>query len=191
MQENMSLQRKFAVWAVGILAALGYFIQYGAAYAANHYGILIATPEFAASLQPYNFLLVIMTINLWFLPYKLWKQIALGSFFLLAITTAIFSFQSEATLSLPALALTLCVLVTMLTLPKSQLWKKVFIGFVIGILLGFDLKLFAVQEFSEYLKIFGMVFIDLIMMIVVPLIFFSLVSGINNMTRQRAWPCWC
>lgn len=56
------------------------------------------------------------------------------------------------------------------------------IGLVLGILLGFNFKLFHVQEFSEYLKIFGTVFINLIMSIVAPLIFFALVSGVNNMT---------
>ncbi len=85
-----------------------------------------------------------------------------------------------------AFALVMLGLFLMFAFPKTDLWKKVIVGLVLGILLGFDLKSYGVPEFSTYLKILGTIFIDLIMMIVVPLIFFSLVSGINNMNDSRA-----
>ena len=85
-----------------------------------------------------------------------------------------------------AFALVVLGLFVMFAFPKTDLWKKVIVGLVLGILLGFDLKAYGVPHFSVYLKILGTIFIDLIMMIVVPLIFFSLVSGINNMNDSRA-----
>lgn len=56
-----------------------------------------------------------------------------------------------------------------------NLWKKVFIGLALGVLFGLILK-----ENSIYLKPFGDIFIRLIKMIVVPLIFCTIVSGITN-----------
>jgi len=53
-------------------------------------------------------------------------------------------------------------------------------------LLGFDIRAFDVIHYSEYLKQFGIIFIDLIMMIVAPLIFFSLVSGVNTISDTNA-----
>ena len=85
-----------------------------------------------------------------------------------------------------AFALTVLGLFVMFAFPKTALWKKVIVGLVLGILLGFDLKEYNSAEFSVYLKVLGTIFINLIMMIVVPLIFFSLVSGINNMNDSKA-----
>ncbi|WP_281215527.1 cation:dicarboxylate symporter family transporter [Bacillus altitudinis] len=56
---------------------------------------------------------------------------------------------------------------------KLGLGTKVFIGFVIGILLGLIFK-----EKILIIKPIGDIFLTLIKMIVVPLIFFSITSGI-------------
>lgn len=56
-----------------------------------------------------------------------------------------------------------------------KLWKQVLLGLLIGVILGFLL-----QEHAVYLKPFGDMFIRLIKMIVVPMIFFAIVSGITN-----------
>lgn len=56
-----------------------------------------------------------------------------------------------------------------------KLWQQVLLGLLIGVVLGFLLK-----EHAIYLKPFGDMFIRLIKMIVVPMIFFAIVSGITN-----------
>jgi Na+/H+-dicarboxylate symporter len=57
-----------------------------------------------------------------------------------------------------------------------KLWQQVLIGLVLGIISGLVLK-----EKAADLKIFGTVFISLIKMVIVPLIFFALLSGITSM----------
>lgn len=64
---------------------------------------------------------------------------------------------------------------------SMKLWKKVFIGLVLGIILGVVLK-----EQAVYLKPFGDLFIRLIKMIIVPLIFFAIVSGITSVQDSKA-----
>ncbi|MES2252520.1 MAG: dicarboxylate/amino acid:cation symporter [Pseudomonadota bacterium] len=56
-----------------------------------------------------------------------------------------------------------------------QLWHKVLIGLIGGILCGFILG-----EHAAYLKPIGDIFIRLIKMIVIPLIFFSIINGLRN-----------
>ena len=56
-----------------------------------------------------------------------------------------------------------------------KLWKKVIIGLVLGVILGVTLK-----EQTVYIKPFGDLFIRLIKMVIVPLIFFAIVSGITS-----------
>ena len=58
---------------------------------------------------------------------------------------------------------------------RFQLWHKVLIGLVGGILSGFILG-----EHAVYLKPIGDIFIRLIKMIVMPLIFFSIINGLSN-----------
>lgn len=60
-----------------------------------------------------------------------------------------------------------------------KLWQQVLIGLVLGIISGFVLK-----EKAADLKIFGTIFISLIKMVIVPLIFFALLSGITSMHGQ-------
>ncbi len=59
---------------------------------------------------------------------------------------------------------------------KLKLWQQVIIGLVLGIAAGMILKEDAVK-----LKIFGTIFFNLIKMVIVPLIFFALLSGITSM----------
>jgi len=60
-----------------------------------------------------------------------------------------------------------------------KLWQQVLIGLILGIIAGFVLK-----DKAANLKIFGTIFITLIKMVIVPLIFFALLSGITSMHGQ-------
>ena len=60
-----------------------------------------------------------------------------------------------------------------------KLWQQVLIGLILGILAGLFLG-----EKAAGLKIFGTVFINLIKMVIMPLIFFALLSGITSMSGQ-------
>lgn len=57
-----------------------------------------------------------------------------------------------------------------------KLWQQVIIGLVLGVIAGIFLG-----EQASGLKILGTVFINLIKMVIVPLIFFALLSGITSM----------
>jgi Na+/H+-dicarboxylate symporter len=58
-----------------------------------------------------------------------------------------------------------------------KLWQQVVIGLICGIIAGFVLG-----EKAADLKILGTIFISLIKMVIVPLIFFALLSGITSMS---------
>lgn len=58
-----------------------------------------------------------------------------------------------------------------------KLWQQVLIGLILGVISGIVLG-----EKAAGLKIFGTVFISLIKMVIVPLIFFALLSGITSMS---------
>lgn len=60
-----------------------------------------------------------------------------------------------------------------------KLWQQVLIGLLLGIISGIVLG-----EKAAGLKIFGTIFINLIKMVIVPLIFFALLSGITSMHGQ-------
>ena len=60
-----------------------------------------------------------------------------------------------------------------------KLWQQVLIGLALGVIAGVTLG-----EQAAGLKIFGIVFISLIKMVIVPLIFFALLSGITSMNGQ-------
>jgi Na+/H+-dicarboxylate symporter len=60
-----------------------------------------------------------------------------------------------------------------------KLWQQVLIGLVLGIVAGVLLK-----EDAASLKIFGTIFINLVKMVIVPLIFFALLSGITSMSGE-------
>ncbi|MDG1436718.1 MAG: dicarboxylate/amino acid:cation symporter [Rickettsiaceae bacterium] len=57
-----------------------------------------------------------------------------------------------------------------------KLWHKVFLGLILGLLFGVYLP-----QHVDYVKPIGTVFLRLIKMIIVPLLFFSLLSGITGM----------
>lgn len=60
-----------------------------------------------------------------------------------------------------------------------KLWQQVLIGLILGIVAGVILG-----EKAESLKVFGIIFINLIKMVIVPLIFFALLSGITSMSGE-------
>ena len=66
-------------------------------------------------------------------------------------------------------------------LRSMKLWKKVLVGLVLGIILGVVLK-----DDVVYIKPFGDLFIRLIKMIIVPLIFFAIVTGITSVQDSKA-----
>ena len=71
-----------------------------------------------------------------------------------------------------------------------SLWKQVFLGMILGIALGFYLKYSitdseTLKAAAEDVKILGAIFLTLIKMVVAPLIFLALVSGITSI-RPRA-----
>ena len=58
-----------------------------------------------------------------------------------------------------------------------RLWQKVLLGMLLGIVMGYYFK-----EYASMFKPFGDAFMHLIKMVVVPLIFFSVLNGITNMS---------
>ena len=63
------------------------------------------------------------------------------------------------------------------------LWLKIILGMVIGVLWGIIAVYFGFNEFTlDWIKPFGTIFLNLLKLIAVPLIFFSLVKGISNLT---------
>ncbi|RXJ87658.1 dicarboxylate/amino acid:cation symporter [Arcobacter sp. CECT 8985] len=59
---------------------------------------------------------------------------------------------------------------------KVPLWQKIFLGLVLGLITGLVFK-----DLAIYLKPLGTLFLNLIKMLIVPLIFVTLVSGITSM----------
>lgn len=62
-----------------------------------------------------------------------------------------------------------------------KLWQKVTLGLILGIIFGIYLP-----QYVSYIKPIGDIFLRLIKMIIAPLIFFSLVSGITSMNDTSA-----
>lgn len=62
-----------------------------------------------------------------------------------------------------------------------KLWQKVTLGLILGIIFGIYLP-----QYVNYIKPIGDIFLRLIKMIITPLIFFSLVSGITSMNDTSA-----
>lgn len=58
---------------------------------------------------------------------------------------------------------------------RLKLWQKVLIGMLLGILVGHYL-----EEDAMFFKPFGTVFVNMIKMVVVPLVFFSILNGISS-----------
>src|SRR5690348_5829765 len=72
----------------------------------------------------------------------------------------------------------------------GKLWFRVLLGLAFGIAFGFamgSLGIAGKESLTTYIKPIGTVFINLIKMVIVPLIFFSLVSGIVSMTDAEAF----
>jgi len=71
-----------------------------------------------------------------------------------------------------------------------RLWKQVIIGLCLGILTGWLLReniddIAERTAWAENIKILGVIFIDLIKMVMVPLIFFALISGITSIGEGK------
>lgn len=66
-----------------------------------------------------------------------------------------------------------------------KLWQKVTIGLVAGVLFGFVTKEFGATDYLGYVKPIGDIFINMIKMIVMPLIYFSIVSGVTSVSDSR------
>jgi Na+/H+-dicarboxylate symporter len=77
---------------------------------------------------------------------------------------------------------------------KLKLWHRVVLGLFLGITFGFAVQRYGnfvgitdhAHFLTEYIKPIGTIFINLIKMVVVPLIFFSLISGITGMNDPKA-----
>ena len=61
-----------------------------------------------------------------------------------------------------------------------KLWKQVLIGLALGVIAVITLE----KEVAKELKIFGTIFMNLIKMVIVPLIFFALLSGITSISGE-------
>lgn len=59
---------------------------------------------------------------------------------------------------------------------KVALWKKILIGVVIGLIIGF-----ASPKAAEFIKPLGDIFLRMLKMLIVPLVFFSITSGVCKM----------
>jgi Na+/H+-dicarboxylate symporter len=83
-----------------------------------------------------------------------------------------------------------------------KLWHKVILGLILGILFGYivgqtnsfvnlaaalEWEITPAEFLTEYIKPIGTIFINLIKMVVIPLIFFSLISGVTSMADQAAF----
>lgn len=66
-------------------------------------------------------------------------------------------------------------------LRKFKLWQSILIAMVLGVIFGLIVSSSAVNkpQYAENLQFLGKIFINLIKMVVVPLVFFSLVSGVS------------
>lgn len=64
---------------------------------------------------------------------------------------------------------------------QLKLWQQVLVGLFLGVVTGVLLKHYGQGDKAEDLKIFGTVFLSLIKMVIMPLIFFAILSGITSM----------
>ena len=78
----------------------------------------------------------------------------------------------------------------------GKLWFRVLLGLVLGVVFGFvigpvtadnPLGIDGKTFLTTYIKPIGTIFINLIKMVIVPLIFFSLINGIISMTDADAF----
>ena len=71
-------------------------------------------------------------------------------------------------------------------LPKLELYTKILIGLILGVIVGIVANKLGIAPFiSTYIKPFGSAFIRLISMIVVPLVFASLFVGTASLNDIR------
>ena len=80
-----------------------------------------------------------------------------------------------------------------------KLWFRVLLGLILGVVFGFAMGQLSANDaynptgidgktiLTEYVKPVGTIFINLIKMVVIPLIFFSLLSGITSMINAESF----
>ena len=80
-----------------------------------------------------------------------------------------------------------------------KLWFRVLLGLILGVVFGFFIGQVSADNqynptgidgktiLTEYVKPVGTIFINMIKMVVIPLIFFSLLSGITSMTNAESF----
>jgi Na+/H+-dicarboxylate symporter len=74
-----------------------------------------------------------------------------------------------------------------------KIWQKVLVAMVLGSIVGYlfnidgPLHIDGKEFFKEYILPFGNTFMDLIKLVIVPLIFFVIVTGITGMTDKEAF----
>ncbi len=67
-------------------------------------------------------------------------------------------------------------------LRKFPLYAKILIGMLFGLLIGLMAVILGIQQFaSDYIKPFGIIFLNLLKLVAMPLIFASLVSGVAGL----------
>ena len=188
-------QDKLAFWVLSILTLILYTAKLSITTVGGSFGEESATglKGIIEFLAPYRFLLGVGAISVllpspmttkryifWLLSAALFAATALK-------VDEIYIWEDSTISNVQAYLTVLTGLFAVLSLPKLDLWKKVIVGLVIGVILGFDIARFDTVSFlAEYVKLFGTIFINMIMMIVTPLIFFSLVSGINTISDTNA-----
>lgn len=67
-----------------------------------------------------------------------------------------------------------------------KMWQKILISMILGLAVGMTLKSYGLTDVAEDLKLIGVIFIDLIKMVLMPLIFFALLSGITSMNDPQS-----
>lgn len=64
---------------------------------------------------------------------------------------------------------------------KQKLWVKILVGIIVGVILGLTLG-----ENTKYIKPIGDIFLRLLKMLIVPLTFFTIISGVTKMEDLRS-----
>lgn len=194
MYQNCScIARKFIYFLFSFLAVVAYTATESVDLLKGSFdrSTIRDISDFLTYLEPFRLLFPIVVIYL--LTHKeqstrkyLFSFAVLATAYIVGIdehSLQLFNHSSDQTVV--ALSLTILSLLVVLLLPKMDLWKKVIVALVVGTLLGFDLNTHDKVFYTEYTRLTGKIFIDFVMMIVAPLIFFSLVSGINSITDTK------
>src|SRR5699024_7018324 len=64
---------------------------------------------------------------------------------------------------------------------RLALWKQIFIALIAGLIVGVSLNMAGMPEVATIIKPIGDLFIRVIKMLIVPLVFVSLVTGVSSL----------